>query len=36
MDEAQNEMIVMQIKSRYYRRTSVAATAETEVMFFDS
>jgi hypothetical protein len=36
MDEAQAELIVRRSLSRYYRSTSVAATAETEVMFFDS
>ncbi len=36
MDEAQDEMIVRRSLSMYHRSTSVAATAETEVMFFDS
>jgi len=36
MDKAKRKMIVSRSQSMYHRSTSVAATAETEVMFFDS
>ncbi len=36
MDKAQGKVIVSRSLSVYHRSTSVAATAETEVVFFDS
>lgn len=36
MDEAERKVIVSRSQSMYDRSTSVAATAETEVIFLDS